>query len=178
MHGEFGDDLKAFVVYLYYACRVTENKIKKILEEAGIIISAGEISNILTQEKREELKKEREEILKVGLESSTYFHTDDTGLKHEGKNHHVHVICNQMFSAFFVTPKKDRETIRSFLGLKNDEKTDKIMNSDDARQYLEIAVHHALCWIHEIRLYKNLNPLIDYHRIQLQEFFARVWALR
>ena len=35
------------VVYLYYAyaCRVTENKIKKILEEAGIIISAGEISN-------------------------------------------------------------------------------------------------------------------------------------
>ena len=40
------------VVYLYYACRVTENKIKKILEEEGIIISAGEISNILTQEKR------------------------------------------------------------------------------------------------------------------------------
>ena len=40
------------VVYLYYACRVTENKIKKILEEAGVIISAGEISNILTQEKR------------------------------------------------------------------------------------------------------------------------------
>ena len=32
--------------------RVTENKIKKILEEVGIIISAGEISNILTQEKR------------------------------------------------------------------------------------------------------------------------------
>ena len=40
------------VVYLYYACRVTENKIKKILEEAEIIISAGKISNILTQEKR------------------------------------------------------------------------------------------------------------------------------
>ena len=42
------------VVYLYYAyaCGVTENKIKKILEEEGIIISAGEISNILTQEKR------------------------------------------------------------------------------------------------------------------------------
>ncbi|MDI6886362.1 MAG: transposase [archaeon] len=176
IHGEFEDDLKAFVVYLYYACRVTENKIKKILEEAGIIISAGEISNILTQEKKEELTKEREEILKVGLESSIYFHTDDTGLKHEGKNHHVHVICNQMFSAFFITPKKDRDTIRSFLGLKKDEKTDKIMISDDARQYPGIAVYHALCWIHQIRLYKKLNPLIDYHRIQLQEFLTRVWA--
>ena len=42
------------VVYLYYAyaCRVTENKIKKILEEAEIIISTGKISNILTLEKR------------------------------------------------------------------------------------------------------------------------------
>jgi len=102
IHGEFEDDLKAFVVYLYYACRVTENKIKKILEEAGIIISAGEISNILTQEKKEELKKEKEEILKVGLEHSNYFHTDDTGIKHKGKNHHVHVICNELFSVFFI----------------------------------------------------------------------------
>jgi len=64
---------------------VTENKIKKILEEAGIIISAGEISNILTQEKKEELTKERKEILKAGLESSSYFHIDDTGLNHEGQ---------------------------------------------------------------------------------------------
>jgi len=176
IHGEFGDDLKAFVVYLYYACRVTENKIKKILEEAGIIISAGEISNILTQEKKEELTKEREEILKAGLESSSYFHIDDTGLKHEGKNHHIHVICNEKFSAFFITPKKDRETIKHILGLKKDEKTDKIVISDDARQYQEIAVYHALCWIHEIRLYKKLNPLIDYHRVQLKKFLTRVWA--
>ena len=62
---------------------ITENKIKKILEEAGIIISAGKISYIMTQEKKEELTKEREEILKAGLESSSYFHTDDTGLNHE-----------------------------------------------------------------------------------------------
>ena len=37
----------------------------------------------MTQEKKEELTKEREEILKAGLESSSYFHTDDTGLNHE-----------------------------------------------------------------------------------------------
>ena len=60
--------------------------------------------------------------------------------------------------------------------MEKDEKTDKIMISDDARQYLGIAIYHALCWIHEIRLYKKLNPLIDYHRIQLLEFLTRVWA--
>jgi hypothetical protein len=77
------------------------------------------------------------------------------------------VICNELFSAFFITPKKDRATVKSILGLEKDEKMHKIMISDDARQYLGIAVYHALCWIHEIRLYKKLNPLIDYHRIQL-----------
>jgi hypothetical protein len=50
------------------------------------------------------------------------------------------------------------------------------MITDDARQYLNIALYHALCWINEIRLYKKLNPLIDYHRILLQEFLTRVWA--
>ena len=176
VHGEFKDELKAFIVYFYYACRVTENKIKKILDEIGIIISEGEISNILTLEKKEELTKEKEEILKVGLESSNYFHTDDTGIKHKGKNHHIHAICNELFSAFFITLKKDSDTIRSILGLDEGEKIDKIMITDDARQYLNIALYHALCWIHEIRLYKKLNPLIDYHRILLQEFLTRVWA--
>ena len=50
------------------------------------------------------------------------------------------------------------------------------MISDDARQYQDIAVYHALCWIHKIRLYKKLNPLIDYHRVQLKKFLTRVWA--
>jgi len=56
------------------------------------------------------------------------------------------------------------------------EKTDKIVISDDARQYQDIAVYHALCWIHEIRLYKKLNPLIDYHRVQLKKFLTCVWV--
>jgi len=88
------------------------------------------------------------------------------------------VICNDKFSAFFITPKKDRETIKHIPGLKKDEKTDKIVISDDARQYQEIGVYHALCWIHEIRLYKKLKPLIDYHRVQLKikKFLTRVWA--
>ncbi|MFZ2070191.1 MAG: transposase, partial [Halobacteriota archaeon] len=70
----------------------TENKIKRILEEAGVTISGGEISNILTQEEKEELTREREEILKAGLESSSYFHTDDTGLKHKEKKEELLLV--------------------------------------------------------------------------------------
>jgi hypothetical protein len=178
VNGDFDAELKAFIVYLYYACRVTENKIKKMLEESGIIISKGEISNILTQEKKEELKNEKEGIVMAGLDCSNYFHIDDTGIRHRGINHHAQVICNELFSAFFITRKKNRTTIRGILGLedKKGEKMDKIMISDDAGQFGKISLYHALCWIHEIRLYKKLNPHMDYHRDLLRKFLARVWA--
>ena len=38
INGQFGTELKAFIVYLYYACRVTEHKIKKVLEESALVI--------------------------------------------------------------------------------------------------------------------------------------------
>jgi len=173
--GEFGTELKAFIVYLYFGCRVTENKIKTILEESGIIISEGEISNILTKEKKEEMTKEKEDIFIAGMENSTYIHMDDTGMKHKGINHHLHVICNVLFSVFFIELKKDSETIKKILGLIDDTKLDKLLLTDDARQYLGIAIWHALCWVHEIRLYKKLNPVIDFHRFLLEKFISNLW---
>lgn len=175
IYGEFGLELKAFIVYLYYACRVTENKIKKILEEWGIIISEGEISNILTQEKKEELTIEKEEILKAGMINSNYIHIDDTGTRHKGINQHVEVVCNFLFSVFFITHNKNSDTIRRILRLNDGEKLNKILISDDAKQFSDIAIYHGLCWVHEIRLYKKLNPILEYHRIQLIVFIGLIW---
>lgn len=173
--GEFGNELKAFIVYLYFGCRVTENKIKTILEESGIIISEGQISNILTKEKKEEIANEKEDIFIAGMTNSNYVHMDDTGMKHKGINHHLHVICNFLFSVFFIELKKDSKTIQKILGLLNDRTLEKILLSDDARQYLGIAIWHALCWVHEIRLYKKLNPVIEYHRLLLDKFISELW---
>ncbi len=175
IEGEFGMELKAFIVYLYFGCRVTENKIKTILEESGIIISEGEISNILTKEKKEEMTKEKEDLFIAGMANSNYIHMDDTGMKHKGINHHLHVICNFLFSVFFIELKKDSDTIKKILGLTNDAKLNKLLLTDDARQYLGIAIWHALCWIHEIRLYKKLNPVIDFHRFLLEKFISDLW---
>ena len=71
--------------------------------------------------------------------------------------------------------KKDSETIKKILGLIDDAKLDKLLLTDDARQYLGIAIWHALCWIHEIRLYKKLNPVIDFHRFLLEKFISDLW---
>ena len=39
--------------------------------------------------------------------------------------------------------------------------------SDDARQFKQIAYHHALCWIHDGRNYKKLRPIVPYHKEKL-----------
>lgn len=69
----------------------------------------------------------------------------------------------------------DSKTIQKILGLLNDETLGKILLSDDARQYLGIAIWHSLCWVHEIRLHKKLNPVIEYHRLLLDKFISELW---
>ncbi len=175
MEGKFAPELKAFINNIYFACRVTEEKIWNILIERGIIISKGEISNILTKDKKEEFTKEKEDIFKVGMECTDFFHIDDTSIRHKGMNHYVHGICTLHFSAFFIRRYKNRETIKNILGLEEDEIIKKIMMSDDAKQFLYIALLQALCWLHEIRHYRKMNPFLDYNRKKLKQFLSEIW---
>ncbi len=80
-----------------------------------------------------------------------------------------------MFTTLFIRPNKNRNTIRWILGLGNGEKADKIMVTDDAGQFSDISSLHALCWIHEIRHYKKLNPFLNQHHIVLDIFLKKVW---
>ncbi|OIQ05754.1 MAG: hypothetical protein AUK59_02640 [Candidatus Altarchaeum sp. CG2_30_32_3053] len=91
------------------------------------------------------------------MEHSEYVHGDDSGARHKGINHHVHVFCTALFTAFFITMSKSKKEIREILGLKENEQLDKILITDDAKQYYYIAILHALCWIHEIRPYRKLG---------------------
>jgi regulator of replication initiation timing/transposase-like protein len=172
---EFGSDLKAFIVYLYYAGRVTENKIHMILKESGIIISEGEISNILTKEKRDAYAVERRAIFEAGVKQADYLNIDETGARHKGNNHYLHAICNKLFSVFFIRQNKGRGTIRGILGLTDEGQTDKPIITDDAGQYIDVSSHHALCWIHEIRYYNKMSPFLNHHKSVLDMFLTEIW---
>ena len=174
--GEFGPDLKAHIVSQYFSCRVPENKILRTLTELGTIISKGQISNIITKSRAKEFTEEKEDIFTAGMKSSDYFHIDDTGARHKGVNHYVQVICNNLFSSYFITRRKNKDTIREILGLSEDEKIDKIMMSDDAKQFMFLAVYHALCWIHEIRHYRKMNPFLDSHQEKLKKFLQLLYG--
>jgi hypothetical protein len=173
---EFGSQLKAFIAYLYYAGRVTENKIHRILEEIGIIISEGEISNILTKEKSNAYAIEKQAIFETGVNHADYLNIDETGARHKGNNHYLHVVCNKLFSAFFIRQAKGSDTIKQFFGLNDDEQIDLPIISDDAGQYIDVSSHHALCWIHEIRHYKKMNPFLNHHKSILNAFLNELWT--
>ena len=85
-----------------------------MLSDIGIIISAGEISNIIIKG-HDRFRQEKADIIKAGIQSSSYQHIDDTDARGEGTNQHFTVLCNDHFSAFFINPKKDRLTVIGIL---------------------------------------------------------------
>jgi hypothetical protein len=172
---QFGPDLKAFIVGLYYAGRVTENKIHKFLKDIGTIISEGEISNILTKEMSEVFASEKKNILETGIRRAKYFQTDETGARHNGQNYYMHYFGNENFSTFFIERSKSKETIRKKIGLMDGVLINTPMVTDGAKQYNGIASIHGLCWVHEVRHYIKLKPYLDHYRAILEKFINEIW---
>jgi len=50
-----------------------------------------------------------------------------------------------------------------------------ILMADDAPQFKLLARHIALCWIHDGRHYKKLNPIVPLHKHLLDEFLKEYW---
>jgi len=61
----YGSELQAFVIMLYFELRVTEEKILDLLQSAGIVISAGQISNILIKKHLQMFAEERKRIISI-----------------------------------------------------------------------------------------------------------------
>lgn len=49
--------------------------------------------------------------------------------------------------------------------------------SDDAGQFKDIALRHALCWIHEGRHYKKLMPIGKHAKTLTEDFITKFWNL-
>ena len=117
--GEFGAGLKSWVLFWYFHSRIPENRIQQMLSDIGIIISAGEISNIIVKD-HDSFHQEKTDIIKAGIQSLPYQHIDDTGARVKGTNQYFTVLCNDYFSAFFTNPKKDRLTVIGILSQKEE----------------------------------------------------------
>lgn len=103
----FGTTLQTFMLYQYYHCHVTQPLLLEQLGEIGVEISAGELNNLLIENK-ENFHQEKESLLARGLAVSSFIQTDDTGARHNGKNGYCTVICNDLFTYFKSGESKSR----------------------------------------------------------------------
>jgi hypothetical protein len=112
--GQYGPGIQAIVLTFYYGMGASEPKILEFLENVGIVISKGEISNWLIAE-RESFHAEKEGVYEAGLASSPYQHVDDTQTRVNGQNQHCHVVCNPVYTAYHTRPSKDRLSVLDVL---------------------------------------------------------------
>lgn len=108
--GEFGPGIRSLVITLYYAAEMTEPKIVEFLENMGIVISTGQVSNLLIKN-QDNWHAEKEVVYLTGLQSTIWQHVDDTATRVNGENQHCHIVCNPLYSAYFTRPRKDRLTV-------------------------------------------------------------------
>lgn len=111
----FGPVLRSFLLYQYYHAQVTEPLLLEQLREWGIVISSGQLSIVLKQDK-EAYHEEKEELLATGLEVSNYLNVDDTQARHKGQNGYCTHIGNELFAWFKSTDSKSRINFLELLG--------------------------------------------------------------
>jgi Transposase IS66 family len=112
--GEFGPHVRTLILSLYYKSKMTESALLDFLIDQGIFISSGTISNILINQ-HEVFHREKENVVRAGLQSTVYQQMDDTGARVKGKNYYAHVLCNEFYTAYFTRRHKDRLTILGIL---------------------------------------------------------------
>lgn len=124
--GEFGPGIKTLVISLYYGSNMTQGKLLEFLEDIGISMSAGYLSNLLIKN-HDNFESEKSEVYSSGLASSPWQHFDQTSARVGGVNYTTNVVCNPLYTVYFTTPKKDRLSVLK--GLQNGQELDFILDA-------------------------------------------------
>lgn len=130
--GHYGPILKAFILYQHHQCRVPQHLIHEQLCEWNIELSNAQLNRLLVED-TVGFSAEQEAVLRAGLETATYVHTDDTGARHQGQNGYCTVLGNDLFAYFRSSDSKSR---RNFLQMLRHPFDDYVLN-EYSRAYLE-----------------------------------------
>ena len=107
--GQFGPGVRAFVPVLYFGCQMTEPKIVELLANFGVLISEGQVSNLLIHD-QERFHAEKHELARAGLKSSNWHLADSSSMRINGENGYCHVLANEWYTIFTSKQRKDRQT--------------------------------------------------------------------
>jgi uncharacterized coiled-coil protein SlyX len=170
----YGPGLVCYVMYQHYQCRVPQPLIHEQLREWGIDISAGQVNRLLNEE-HQRFEEEQQQVLRAGLETATYIHTDDTGARHNGKNGYCTVIGNDDFAYFKSSNSKSRENFLEILQAGSE----KYVLNEEAKAYL---ANYQLSHKHLLEIDFSEEPLAitkeDWHKYLLKKGITGVKTVR
>ncbi len=164
---------------LYYGGNMTQGKLLDFLEDIGISMSAGYLSNLLIKN-QEDFKAEYEEIYKSGLESSPWQHFDQTGARVGGINHTTNIICNPLYTIYQTTENKNRLSVLKVL--QNTTELEFVFNHLTYELLETFKVPSK--WVHQLKLLpqqtvfkdSELNPLINQYLSKLgSQYRTRIY---
>jgi len=93
---------------------MSQPHLHRLLTDAGLRISAGEVSSLLT-EGLEPLHAEAREVCRAGLASSPWQQVDETRTPVDEKTHACHTLCNPLSTFFLTTPTRERMVVLDLL---------------------------------------------------------------
>jgi len=108
--GEFGPGIKALTLTLYYGTGTSEPKILELFRNQGIVISDGQLSNLLIKGQAS-FHAEKDALFEAGLRSSPWQHLDQTGTRVNGQNRQCQIVCNPLYTAYRTTETKNRLSV-------------------------------------------------------------------
>ena len=102
-----GPTVRADRLDQHHPCHVTQPLLREQLLDWGIALSVGQIDALLSGH-NEAFFTEKDQLLAVGLEVSTFITVDDSGARHQGRNGYVTQIGNDFFAWFSSAESKSR----------------------------------------------------------------------
>jgi hypothetical protein len=120
----FGAGLIGYVLHQYHHNHVTQPLLGEELQDLGLDLSAGQLSNLLTEDK-DDFHQEKADVLTAGLQTAAYLGVDDTGARHQGHNGFCTQVGNDLFAYFESTASKSRV---NFLRVLRGTHTDFVIN--------------------------------------------------
>lgn len=112
--GEFGSGIRALIPILKAECGLSEQRILGFFQNFDIVISAAYVSQQWTNG-YDIFHQEKSDLYRSGITYSDYTQIDDTSARVDGINQYCQVVCSPLFTAYFTTPNKDRQTVLSVL---------------------------------------------------------------
>ena len=107
VNGHFGANLLRYLLSQHYQCRVTMPLLRQQLGDFGMLISAGQISNLLTKG-HDRFHAEKAAVKQAGLETARWLSVDDTSARHLGGNGIITQIGDDRFTSFDTVGHKSR----------------------------------------------------------------------